>query len=89
VTQVAEDLAMTPTLGVWLRTARRTAGLSQADVWRTTGIDTKRLSAYENGRGKMTVTTLERLAELYKLELPWSKGRYPSYTRVSVISGPW
>lgn len=66
-----------PSLGQMLRDARETAGLTQKQVEGLTGIDRNQLSAYENDREPMRVSTLERLAAAIGLQLPWAKGRYP------------
>ena len=49
-------------LGGRLRAARRVAGMSQADVARGSGIPKPRISQYENGHIRPSVTSLGRLA---------------------------
>lgn len=77
-----------PTLGQLIAAARVAARMTQKDVERSTGIDRNQLSAYENDREPMRVTTLERIADAIGLDLPWAKGRYPelSYAEFAFTS---
>jgi len=66
-----------PSLGQLIREARAQARMTQKQVEAVTGIDRNQLSAYENDREPMRISTLERIAAAIGLELPWAKGRYP------------
>jgi transcriptional regulator with XRE-family HTH domain len=87
--QDPEYVSDKPTLGQWLAEARMAAGLTQKQVEDLTGIDRNQLSAYENDREPMRVSTLERITEATGAELPWRKGRYLRFLPelVAVSSG--
>src|SRR5690348_14066078 len=63
--------------------ARRTAGLSQAELARRAGTSRTTLSAYEHGRKSPSLDTLERLLAAAGFEL----AAHPTI-RFSAVSGP-
>jgi transcriptional regulator with XRE-family HTH domain len=56
-------------LGVALRSARKTRGLSLAQVAEATGISRSLLSLIETGRSDITIGRLSRLAQLYDIRM--------------------
>ncbi|MGE5227558.1 MAG: helix-turn-helix domain-containing protein [Planctomycetaceae bacterium] len=61
-----------PAFASWLREHRSSAGLTRDDVALATGMSVNRISAYENGRISPTVASLELLAGVIGVALPWA-----------------
>lgn len=64
------------TLGDRLRKARRSAGLSSADLAERIGVSRNTVSNYENGRVKPRRAALRRWAEVTGLSLDELLGEY-------------
>lgn len=62
-------------LGVRLKQARLKRGLSQTEVFRRTNINNKTLSRYEKGGTEPDVESVNKLAELYEVNVDWLFGR--------------
>jgi ribosome-binding protein aMBF1 (putative translation factor) len=60
--KIAQDLARRGPLGNQLNVARLQLGLTQVELAERTGIAQSDISAYENGDGNPTASTLQRLA---------------------------
>jgi transcriptional regulator with XRE-family HTH domain len=75
--KMATVITQKPTIGEWIRAARLVAGLSQGQLEHVTGIEVTRQSAYENGRARPSLTTIERIAEATRADLPWRRDRHP------------
>ncbi len=58
-------------LGEKLQRARKTAGLTQAQVESIMGINKIQLSYYETGKREISITLLEKLAILYGFSLEY------------------
>jgi transcriptional regulator with XRE-family HTH domain len=66
-----------------LREARRSAGLTQGELARRSGVSQPHVSAYENGRREPSVPTITRLIEASGHELVLSL-RVPAYRPMSL-----
>ena len=60
-----------------LRTTRRMAGLSQAQVAKILGLHRPSISEMEAGRRKVSVEELAKLAKIYAVDIEWLAGSEP------------
>ncbi len=63
------------TLGDRLKSAREKQGLTQIDVYKSTGISNKTISNYENNVSKPDPETLKELSILYETSTDYLTGR--------------
>jgi transcriptional regulator with XRE-family HTH domain len=75
-----EDAAAHQALADRLKEARRTLGLTQADVTEATGIARSGVSAMESGHRGVTAIEIGRLAQLYRRSVEWLLGDETSPT---------
>jgi len=64
-------------VAVRLQTARKMAGLSQAQVAKILGLHRPSISEMEAGRRKVSAVELTKLAELYSVDIDWLAGSEP------------
>jgi len=68
-------------LGEKLQQARKTVGLTQAQVESIIGINKAQLSYYETGKREVSITMLEKLASLYGFTLEYFMNNKMSTTQ--------
>ena len=72
-------------LGDRLRQARETNGLSQVQVKKSTGINNKTLSNYEQNVSSPDPYTLKVLADLYEVSTDWLiSGKQPNFSKTII-----
>lgn len=60
-------------IGLWLRNARLSSGMSQKAAAEAIGVSRNTLVRYERGKRSPTISRLQQLASLYKVELSWQE----------------
>ncbi|RKY10061.1 MAG: XRE family transcriptional regulator [Planctomycetota bacterium] len=62
-----------------LKSARKMAGLSQAQVAKILGLHRPAISEIEAGRRKVSAEELSKFAEIYSVDIKWLAGSEPEY----------
>ena len=69
-----DDVASRSAVATRLREARRLAGLSQGQVAKLLGVHRPTISEIEAGNRRVSAEELQRLSELYEVQVPWLLG---------------